>query len=424
MRDVSVATETALLLLQRAIAPAPSAMAEGKLDATTVVSGWRLVLLSISTIVIAAALAAAAPDAPAASPAPAAPAPDGPFEQVGRVEGGVPRHSSPFDAGGAAFVTATKEGARVWDSATLKPLTQPLPHEHVWYARLAAGGKTLFTGGPRDVRVWDVATSKPLSVTRVARETNSDFDVSPDGSLFTAIDGAGGRTVAVWRTGEGRPDLLLRHDWLVASAAFDPAGKRIVTHEKGPGGGCFHVWSAETGERLYSIGSDDVYSTPGRARFDPEGKRLLIARWSGFIVVDAETGKPLVDVRDDQPLVNTGQIRFSGDAKRVTVAMLNWNEFEAVRVYDAATGKLQREFGTDMYDCQVCPGGRWAWCNTIGPPPSVQQVWDLTTGSKVQTIKQSGEAAMSPDGSTVLVTTQVGFNDHATTVWRLRPANK
>ena len=97
-------------------------------------------------------------------------------------------------------------------------------------------------------------------------------------------------------------------------------------------------------------------------------------------------------------------------------------DFHTVRVFDAATGRKEREFGADMYDCQIGPGGRWAWCNTVGrEPANVQDVWDLATGPKVQTVELTGQApAMSPDGSMVLVGTHWEDLPRTTAVWRLR----
>ena len=94
--------------------------------------------------------------APAPSSAADTPPLQGAFENVGEVPGGVPTESTPFDAGGERFFTLAGGGARVWDTATLKPIAGPFAHDHIWYARLVAGGRTLFTGGPKDVKVWDV----------------------------------------------------------------------------------------------------------------------------------------------------------------------------------------------------------------------------------------------------------------------------
>jgi WD40 repeat protein len=342
---------------------------------------------------------------------------EAPFTQVGQVAGGVLRESTPFDAGGNVFFTLVREGARVWDTATLKPIAGPLPHDHIWYARLVAGGKTLLTVGPKDVKVWDVATSKLLSATQVAHETTQSFDASPNGSQFTTIDRADERTAAVWRTGQREPALRLRHSQTVWTAEFDPSGKRIVTHESG----AFHVWSAQTGRELYPpIRSNDTGITPGRARFSPQGDRLLVAQEQGFTVVNAATGEKQVEVRFDD-LFFTGRLRFSCDGKRVAVAMLDWHSSDTIRLFDPATGTLVREFGKDMCDCQIELEGRWAWCRiAVRNQTNVQEVWDLTTGTKVQTIDMLGEApAMSPDGSTVLIGDRQFTN--RTVVWRLRP---
>ena len=60
----------------------------------------------------------------------------------------------------------------------------------------------------------------------------------------------------------------------------------------------------------------------------------------------------------------------------MTVATLNWNDFETIRVYDAATGRLERECGKDMLGSQMSPDGSTVLVGT-DVPASKTPVWRL-----------------------------------------------
>jgi WD40 repeat protein len=76
-----------------------------------------------------------------------------------------------------------------------------------------------------DVRVWDVATGDLLFRLQHAFKVR-DVEFSPDGRWIATASGRAG----VWDTRDGGVIVRLQgHEGPVASAAFDPSGRRVVT---------------------------------------------------------------------------------------------------------------------------------------------------------------------------------------------------
>src|SRR4051794_32286658 len=106
----------------------------------------RVTLISAAIFLVAAVWPAAVPAgaatelrgerAPASSPATTAPTPTspaGPYEYVGSVDGVTDCDHTSFSRDGSMIVTYQSHGddrfARVWDTRTLTPLTNALPHQ-------------------------------------------------------------------------------------------------------------------------------------------------------------------------------------------------------------------------------------------------------------------------------------------------------
>lgn len=339
---------------------------------------------------------------------------DGPYRLVGKVKGGADTGPSPFSADSAEFITVEGEMARGWNTRTLKPVTEPLCHPQMRCASVSADGKTVCTWDETDVDLWDVATSKLKSSSKVATVRLLSVDISPDGKQFLAVDVGGDKRISLWHSGEARPRFSV--DGAAISAEFNPAGTAFIVniHRKE-----FQVYSADTGRSLCPpIPSDDKYFAPGRASFTKDGRRLLAPRDDGFVVVDTATGAILTEVKPPHDAVmETGLIRFSPDDKMIifTYALPISGDPTPVRIYDAATGKLQRQFGSKIVDCQIASGGRRALCTRWLEPP---ELWDLTNGHKLQVFPITGEyvAHLSPDGSAILLSPARG----PTQMWRLR----
>lgn len=346
----------------------------------------------------------------------AEPAPAEPFEFVGKVEGACMTFHTPFTPDNAAFVLQTgRDMLRVWDSRTLKPLSEPIRHDKVEYYRLGADHRTLMTAAKEEVRLWDVATGRLKSTTPLVGGSLRFADFSPDGSKFVTVvrDENANYVLTLWQVNAEGPAAGLWHKNGFGSAQFDPTGTMIVaaTHGRGPK---FRVFSADVGREVRPpIESDDFGSSIDRVHFDKTGKRLLVPTETGFVVVETTTDRTLTgQFVNDIPQRRTDEVRFTADDTKVAVTKLF---YDRLQVYDAETGKLEREL--PIVRCQGS-GGRWAvgWTDR---KTKAEAVWDLNSGFKVQGLPPLAEdsaAEMSPDGSMILIETETWV----TSVWRLR----
>ncbi|HEX7837192.1 MAG TPA: CHAT domain-containing protein, partial [Kofleriaceae bacterium] len=92
--------------------------------------------------------------------------------------------SAAFSPDGMRVVTASiDKTARVWDTATGKPLGAPLTHqEWVTSAAFSPDGTRVVTASDRTARVWDAATSKSLGAPLTHQDAVRSAAFSPDGT--------------------------------------------------------------------------------------------------------------------------------------------------------------------------------------------------------------------------------------------------
>ena len=123
-----------------------------------------------------------------------APAPSLPFPRSEQTNSDFLSQLAPLHSGVITFLDRSVDGtklatgctdkaARLWDAATLQPLTEPLVHEAVVNcARFSSDGLRLITSTaqPTKVRVWDVATGLPLCDWIASEEAVSDVRFSDD----------------------------------------------------------------------------------------------------------------------------------------------------------------------------------------------------------------------------------------------------
>ena len=160
----------------------------------------------------------------------------------------------------------------LWDTATGKPLGEPLKLEHkaVNWDFTADGKRLVLTDDGKNVTIWDVATSKMVHAFKHdGPEGYIKTNVSPDGKWFAC---------------------------------------------KGPGGG-LKVWDVEKGVEFRTF--QGLADAPG-FHFSPDSTRLAVGDRSGVVKVwDLATGRELCSAR-----VQERQIRgccFSPDSKRLAV---------------------------------------------------------------------------------------------------------
>ncbi len=383
-----------------------------------------LALLTMAALAFSAAAGSAAVERLGGPNQPAAPAAS--FERAGPVEEGDGYLFRVFSRDSCAFLAQKYNPAlqrsdmvRLWDARSLKPLTEPLLHEDIWYCGVTADGKMVFTADRKEIRLWDVATSKLRTTIKVTdKDLLKSVDFNADGTRFTTITNNehaaianDEHAVAVWRTGDARPALFLQQSGPV-SAVFDPTGTRIITDD-----GEFNVFATDSGRKLFPSISSTTNSIK-EVRFDSSGHRLLVPQWRGFTVVDLPTGNTVADV-DLVPQDTVFDVQFSVDDKEISVTTVgNGRVNGPARIYDAATGKFEREIGSDVVECKIGPGGRWILCRAPGERPL--ELWDLAGGAKVQTFPKGNVHHLSPDGSFILFESG-RIPGSLLEVWRLKP---
>jgi WD40 repeat protein/tetratricopeptide (TPR) repeat protein len=255
------------------------------------------------------------------------------------------------------LVTHLNKTARVWDTATGRPLTPPLKHEDQPISgAFSPAGRWLLTWGGTEARVWDPATGRPLTP-------------------------------------------LLKHGARVTAAAFSPAGGRVLTASED---GTARVWPATAGEppalRFVHEGlpTEAELSADGTRLWSFRGSRgqMITAREGEIRLWDAGSGKQLDFKR--KGFVNA---RFSPDGR----SLVTWEDSGGARVpggdihvqlWDAATGRAVAPPAT--CDGPVIPAG---WYANVGLPTKTPQ--GLQLFGSVNSVPLDGPFAFSPDSRLV-----------------------
>jgi len=268
-----------------------TSLASAELAATTVQSGWRLVLNG----------------------------------HVGNVS------SAAFSADGSRIVTASEDDtARIWDAATAKEIAVLRRQQgHLSSAVFNADSSRVVTGSSdKTAQIWDIARAKEVAVLRGHEGPVRYAAFSPDGSrIVTASDDA---TSRVWDAATGKEIAVLRgHESFVSSAVFSPDGLRIVTASWDK---TTRVWDATTATAIAVLHAHDgpVMS----AAFSPDGSRIVTASWDKTARIwDAATTKELTVLRGhDDSVVSAA---FSPDGSRVVTA--SWDKTARIWYAEAAT---------------------------------------------------------------------------------------
>lgn len=188
--------------------------------------------------------------------------------------------------------------ARIWNTATGEPVTNPLLHDvPVYFATLSSDdSRLLTTGGSRNPNsgkafIWQLTRAKQGPTTLAHTEIITHGEFSPNGQhIVTASEDNYAR---VWQADDGRPLCPLLKDLHTADltdASFSPDGNRILTAS-------YDRTAVVCDWRQRKIIS--IFTHAGvvnRAAFSPDGKYVITASIDGTARLwDVET-KELIAV--------------------------------------------------------------------------------------------------------------------------------
>lgn len=207
---------------------------------------------------------------------------------------------------------------------------------------------------------------------------------SPDGKRV--VTASADKTARIWDAESGKALVTLAgHLHVVDSAAFSPDGKRIVTASRDR---TARIWDAEIGKELVALRGHGGFVGP--AAFSPDGKRIVTASEDGTARIwDAETGKPLAT------LIQNEYVKcavFSADGKRIATAGNG-----STRIWGVESRKELLKLDGWATSVAFSPDGK-----RIVTSYSTAQIWDAETGKALIALKgherSVGSAAFSPDG--------------------------
>ncbi|HEX6228246.1 MAG TPA: TIR domain-containing protein [Solirubrobacterales bacterium] len=355
-----------------------------------------------------------------------------------------------FSPDGSQLVTASGDGtARVWSVSSGEDavsLTGRGGSEPTALAA-AATGRLIATGDSHgNIRLWNSVTGAPVAALERDRSAIRTLAFTPVGKALVAagdsaearihtlaghgstkvlrghhglinavaVDGAGDLvltagqdgTVRLWgldgtlervlgaeggeEPGEGSGGAPLR------TAAFDPAGKRLIA---GGDDGVARIWDVRSGRLEHALLAHD--GAIERVNFSPDGELAVTAGNDGAAVVwDADRGDRVATLEGHSGALHDA--RFSPDGQFVVTA----SDDESARVWDSHSGEqLQLIRGhearvvTGSFDRQgelVLTAG---WDGTA-------RVWDSGSGEPVATLDGPGnlvsQAEFTPGGAVVM----------------------
>jgi WD40 repeat protein len=325
--------------------------------------------------------------------------------------------------------------ARLWDAETGKELHRlPFGNGGIRCVAYSPDGKTVAVGGDGGktlaVKLFDAATGKEtLKIPFLEAPSVKSVAFSPDGKTLAA---SGGFSTRLFEAATGKETLKI--DRKAIGLRFAPDGKTLV----GAVAGTVYRWDAATGKSLIPAGGD---SPVAQVEVTADGKRVVTRGQDGDAHVwDARTGEHLrrVDVSWQRGLALSPDGRFLvwpvADEK---IKFKDPNQpnmtytGSRLRMFDTTEGKFVERFGGfegDAHDLFFATDGKTLV--TVDHRDASVRVWDAATGKVERSFRAGDKGAgghvawrsrLSPDGKVLAVAYQPAgrgfFSRFAVKLW-------
>jgi WD40 repeat protein/serine/threonine protein kinase len=254
----------------------------------------------------------------------------------------------------------------------------------------------------RRVLLWDLSAELSAVGTATPAPARSFLDLrsdggqiwaavfSPDHSSILTVGGAGAK---LWDRETADEQMLFSPHGVVASAAFSPDGKRIVTASWDSSA---KIWDAESGKSQLrldratagKLGAHQGFVNSAVFSPDAEGQWILTASDDGTARLwDAATGEVLKTFSG-----HTGRVRaasFSPDGKRILTASSD----KTARLWDADTGKpihVLQGHKLGVLCAAFSDDGGWI---VTGGEDNEALIWDAASGQRTTAPALQGHTA-------------------------------
>jgi eukaryotic-like serine/threonine-protein kinase len=313
-----------------------------------------------------------------------------------------------FSPDGSRILTASADRtAQIWDAQSLKPLGEPMRHDHYVYAAAwSPDGRTVLTGSfDNTARLWNATTHQPIGQPLKHGDWLMTVAFSPDG--HTVLTGSADRTARLWQIrsndvsmkdsaaaesisgGESKAilmELVSRPNQFLALQGCVPITLPLNLFAcdilaQSPDGRNALVRIDDDTAKIWDLHAGILYPEPIRhdakiwtAAFSADGRRLLTGGQDQRIRIwDTNSRRPI-----GAPIRHGGIVRavaFSHSAKLI----LSGSSDQTARLWDAATGSplgQPMQHSTEVPTVAFSPDDRLIF--TIGADGSAR-LWEVGT---------------------------------------------
>ncbi len=339
-----------------------------------------------------------------------------------------PVRSVAFSPNGQVLVSGSEDNSvRLWDVAKGEPLKALRGHSRaVRSAAFSPDGSRVISGGEdQSVRIWNVGDYEEVRVLHATVFSGHEDAVlgarySRDGKQI--VTASRDRTASLWDAASGQP--LRRfdegHEFLISGAAFFPDGKHMAT---GAGDNSVRIWDLTTGTEKLELPSTGRFGT---LAVSPDGNWMATGSQGTDVKLwNAQTGAQVAALSGHTAEI--ASLAFSPDGQRLATGDDRGNVRVWTRNGDAANGEpqwtLEREFdghNSSITSLRFTPDGR-RLLTASGDRTCGQ--WDLESGRELRELVLEHpdwvtSLDISADGATVVTT----CDDGIARFWRLADA--
>ena len=330
-----------------------------------------------------------------------------------------------FSPDGGLILTGSWDNtAKLWDAATGTEL-QTFQGHQMWVSCVAFSpdGRHVVTGSwDKTAKLWDVATGVPLQTFRGHEKPITSLAVSPDGRFIATASVFDGHAW-IWNTTTGKAERALADQDLVYSVAFSSDGRVLATGgstgtDFGLGKSQTKLWDVTTGQVVRTFVGYSWQSTP--VALSPDGRLLATGDNLGkLVVLDLNSGAIInSDCNSRDSIQSMSTIRFSSDSRFVLCAC----HAQPARLWDVAERKFVASFGDQASSGQAAlsPDDSSVLVPALG---NSAKLWNRATGVLLQSFtsltSRTNWAGFSPGGRFIATATRasgVGLWDTSTGV--------